>query len=83
MSEITIKRGTVTLKAERKDLLEVTETHDGVVFKFKGGLDLYQIDHHMPSSVKQLMSNSAASFEKGELIFELDNYKTPIRVQVG
>ncbi len=80
MSEITIKKGSVVVTCKRSDLMEVSETHDGIVFKFKDGIDLYQIDHHMPVHVKQIMSNSAVSFDKGKLIFDLNNYQIPIKV---
>jgi len=82
MSEITIMKGNIKLTADRKELIEVVETHDGVVFNFKEGLQLYQIDNNMPGHVKQRMSNSADAFEKGKLIFNLNDYNVPVKVDV-
>ena len=48
MSEITIKKLGVNVSVDRKDLIEINETHDGIVFNFKYGLYLYVTDPHMP-----------------------------------
>ncbi len=82
MSEIIIKKGDVTITAARSSLVEVSETHDGIVFNFKDGLQVYQIDDHMPTHVKQIIANTADKFEKGTLTFDLDNYKTPASVDI-
>jgi len=82
MSEITIIKGSIEITADRKDLIEVVETYDGVAFNFKEGLQIYQIDTSMPNHVKNRMSNSADAFEKGKLIFNLNDYKVPVKVDV-
>ena len=82
MAQVIIKKGSIEIKADRMDLIEVSETHDGVAFNFKGGLQIYQTDPNMASAIKQLMSNSANRFENGMIIFDLDNQKTPVRVEL-
>jgi hypothetical protein len=80
MAKITIKDGSFKLEVDRKDLVEVAETPDGVVFNFKNGLQLHKNEQFMPSSVKQIIKNTADNFPGHDLIFELDNPKTPARV---
>lgn len=77
MSEITIKAGNVKVEAARSDILEVNETPDGVVFAFKGGLQVMFTDPYMPSSAKQIVKSAADTIKEKKLIFELDNPKRP------
>jgi hypothetical protein len=77
---ITIKSGKLKVTIPRDELVDVSETHDGVVFNFKGGLQLYKIDNFMQQSTKQLMSNSADSFPGKKLVFNLDNMRQPVMV---
>lgn len=80
MSEITIKAGNVKVEASRSDILEVSETPDGVSFSFKGGLQVMFMDPYMPSSAKQIVKSTADNIKEKKLIFELDNPKMPARV---
>jgi hypothetical protein len=80
MAEITINVGNVKVEAQRSDLIEVCETSDGMVFTFKGGLQILFTDPYMPSSAKQIVKNTADNIKEKRLIFELDNPKTPARV---
>lgn len=77
---ITIKKGPFKLTVPRSELIDVSETHDGVVFNFKGGLQLYQIDNFMQQSTKQIMSNTADSYPGKKLIFDLANMRQPALV---
>ncbi len=80
MSEILIKVGNVKINANRSDMVEVSETPDGVAFSFKGGLQVLFTNPYMPSSTKQIVKNTADSIGGKKLIFELDNAQTPARV---
>lgn len=80
MSEILIKVGNVKVEANRSDIMEVSETPDGVAFNFTGGIQVVFTDPYMPSSAKQIVKNTADSMKGKKLIFELDNAKTPARV---
>ena len=80
MAKITIKNGSLKLEVDRSELIEVSETPDGVVFNFKGGLQLHKIEQFMPTSVKQIIKNTADNYPDLNLIFELDNPKIPARV---
>jgi len=80
MAEITIKVGNVKLEASRSDLIDVSETPDGVVFGFKGGVQFLFTDTYMPSSAKQIVKNTADNIHGKRLIFELDNPQAPARV---
>ena len=80
MAEITIKVGMVKVEASRSDLVDVSETPDGVSFSFKEGLQILFTDPYMPSSAKQIVKNTADNIHGKKLIFELDNAKAPARV---
>ena len=80
MAKITIKKGGVIVTADRKDLMEVSETHDGVSFNFKGGLQVYYTDNFMPNQNKQIIKNTADHFLKQKISFDLDNLTQPAKV---
>lgn len=80
MSKISIKKKQFEVNVDRTELISVSETPDGVVFDFKGGIQLLCSDQDMQSSTKNLIKNSVDSFTVGNLLIELDNYKTPVRI---
>lgn len=79
-TQITIKKGTFNLTVPRDELVEVSETADGVAFNFKGGLQLYYYNNFLPSATKQIMRNTADSFPGKKLIFDLNNERNPVLV---
>jgi len=82
MAEIIIKVGKNTVTTSSEDLVEVNETPDGVAFNLKGGLSVLFTNPYMPASAKQIVKNTADKMGGGKrLIFELDNSKTPARVE--
>ncbi len=81
MTDIIIKNGkTFELKVDRSELVQVDETPDGVVFQFKDGLSLIKNNQFMPSSVKQIMKNTADNYPGKKLVYELNNPKRPVYV---
>jgi len=80
MANIIIKKGKIKLEADRDELVEVSETYDGIAFNFKGGLQLYCVNTYMPSGVKQLIKNTTDSYVGKKLIVDLDNAQKPIMV---
>lgn len=79
-TQITIKCGSLNLTVDRSDLVDVSETHDGVAFNFKGGVQLYYTNNFMPTGVKNVMSNTADSYPGKKLVFNLDNPQKPVFV---
>lgn len=80
IAKVIIKKGTLNLEVDRSELVEVSETHDGIAFNFKGGLQLYFTDNFMPQHMKELIKNTSNHFPNQKLIFDLDNQQTPARV---
>lgn len=81
MAEIIIKHGkNFALKVDRSELVQVDETPDGIVFQFKGGVSLIKNDQFMPSSIKQIMKNTADNYPGQKLVYELDNPRRPVMV---
>jgi hypothetical protein len=78
--KVIIKKGSMNLEIDRSELVEVSETHDGVAFNFKGGIQLYFTDQFMPQAMKELMKNTSNHFGNHKLIFDLDNQRTPVKV---
>jgi len=79
MSEIIIKKGKMDLvKTDRSNLITVEPSHDGIVFTFKEGIQLYCTDQYLPNYAKDAMKNTSNNFPKASLIFDLLNYKTPV-----
>ena len=77
---ITINRGPLNLTVPRSELVDVSETHDGVVFNFKGGVQLYYTNNFMQQGAKQIMANTADSYPGKKLIFNLDDSRKPVFV---
>ena len=80
MPKIKIKKGEFELTVPRSELVEVSETADGVAFNFKGGLQLYFTDNFMPSAMKQIIKNTADSYPGKKLIFDLNNQRQPVLI---
>lgn len=78
MTNFVIKKGGVEIRASKHDLVEVSETPDGVVFSFKGGISVNYIDPYMTSGNKQIIKNTADRFGGNQkIIFDLDNNTKP------
>jgi len=79
---IIIKKGTMDLvNTERSNLINAEQSHDGVVFTFKGGFQLYCTDQYMPIHTKDLIRNTTNSFPTANLIFDLEKYDKPVSVE--
>ncbi len=79
-TQIIIKHKSLNLSVDRSELVDVSETHDGIVFNFKGGVQLYYTNNSMPHSVKQIMSSTADNYPGRKLIFDLGDAKKPVLV---
>lgn len=79
-TKILIKKGTMNLEVDRNELVEVVSTHDGIVFNFKGGLQLYYTDNFMPQHMKEVIKNTADHYDNKKLVFDLDNTRRPVMV---
>lgn len=86
--QIIIKIGKTVINTTSKELAEVNETPDGVVFEIKGGMSILYTNLHMPSSAKQIIKNTADQMinnmeddTKSKLIFEPGNAKAPARIE--
>ena len=77
---LEIKKGSLKITGDRKDLVGITETPDGVVFNLKGGLDLHFNDMHMTPDVKSRIRTPDTIFQMASLTFNLDNYRAPVVV---
>jgi len=75
---LTIKRGLLEFTINRRQLISSDETADGITFKFKDGIILTVDDIHMPLDVKQRVCGADIGFKKGNLIFNLNDYRNPV-----
>ena len=77
---VKIQKGSFKLEVNRNELIEVNETHDGIAFNFKGGIQLYYTNDLMPAAMKEVIKNTSNHFENQTLIFDLDNQRQPAKV---
>jgi len=77
---ITINNGPLKLTVPRSELIDISETHDGVAFNFKGGVQLYYTNNFMPQTAKQIMVQTSCNFPGKKLIFDLVNHQKPAMV---
>jgi hypothetical protein len=80
--KVTIKKGTMNLTVDRSELVEIADTHDGMVFNFKGGVHLYNTDPNMSLQTKGLI-RAADGFPKGDIVIDLANYQKPATVNIS
>ncbi|MHA1801798.1 MAG: hypothetical protein ACTSWJ_08695 [Candidatus Heimdallarchaeaceae archaeon] len=80
MARMIIKKATFSIELDREELIEVSETADGVVFNFKHGLQLTYSDQFMQTATKSIIKNSSDHFPGKKLIFDLDNVRQPVMV---
>ena len=83
MTELLIKVGNVNITATKDDLVEVTETADGINFVFKGGLTISFMNQYMQSNTKQIIKNTADHMSGKKITFTLDSPKNPILVNAN
>lgn len=79
-TKIVIKKGSMELTVNRSDLVEVSETHDGIAFNLKDGIQVYYTDNFMPQGMKEVIKNTANHFSEQRIIFDLDNQHKPAMV---
>jgi hypothetical protein len=77
---ITIKNGPLNLKVPRSELLEVSPTHDGMSFTFKGGLQLYYTNTYMDNNVKSVMAVTPESYPGKNIVYDFKNPKRPVYI---
>jgi hypothetical protein len=80
MTNIIIKKGSMELKMDRDDLIEVQETPDGMSFSFKNKFQLLYTDTYMDAGRKQIIKNSSNSYDGKKLVFDFDNKRHPVMV---
>lgn len=79
---IVIRKGDMELvRTNRSNLITAESTHDGVVFTFKKGIQVYCTDGYMPIYTKDIVRNTTNSFPTANLIFDLQNYNQPVVVE--
>ena len=79
---IIIKKGSMKfVETDRSNLIIAEQTHDGVVFTLKGGIQIYCTDNNMPNHTKDIIKNTSNSFPTANLVFDLNNYNRPVVVE--
>jgi hypothetical protein len=79
---IIIKKGLMKiLETDRINLITAEQSHDGIVFTLKGGIQIYCTDNYMPNHTKDIIKNTCDSFTTANLVFDLANYNKPVVVQ--
>ncbi len=81
MGKIIIKKGSgMTMEADRDQLVTIDQMPDGIIFKFKMGIDLMYTHLQMPLQTKQQIIAASQSFENAvALEIDLHNYAKPVR----
>lgn len=81
MSELLVKKGKFNLTIDKSELIEISETADGISFIFKNGVQVYYTDTYMPSEFKQLIKNTTDNFKSKRTTIDLDNKRNPVLVE--
>lgn len=79
---LIIKKGSMKIvDTERSNLIIAEQTHDGISFTLKGGIQIYCTDNRMPNHTKEIIVNTSNSFPTANLVFDLINYVKPVTVE--
>lgn len=78
---VNIKRGSMKISVERKDLISVNQTFDGVIFNFANSMQLILTDSFMRLQTKNLLE-SVSKIPNGNINIDLDNYRNPTSVDI-
>lgn len=81
MSTILLKKGDIELKLQKKDVMNIEQTHDGIIFNLTEGLHIYLTDMDMPLTTKEVIINSLRMMG-GQLTIDLKNYRQPTRIDI-
>jgi hypothetical protein len=80
MADVIIKKGSMEIKIDRSELVQVEETADGLAFDFKNGFQLLYNDQYMEAARKNIIKNTSNSYEGKKLVFDFDNKRHPVMV---
>jgi hypothetical protein len=83
MPDVIIKKGSMELKIDRNDVIDVEETPDGMSFTFKNKFQLLYVDPFLIPAVKNIMRNTSNSYEGKKLVFDFDNQRSPVMVDAS
>ena len=79
---IVIKKGSMELvRTDRSNLITAEPSHDGIVFTFKGGIQVYCTDNYMPVHTKDMIRNTSNGFPSANLTIDVANYNRPASVE--
>ena len=79
---ITIKKVHFEITVKREQFVECSQSADGIVFMFKGGILLQFTENNMPLSVKNIIKTTVDRMANANLFIDLMNYKQPIRAEI-
>lgn len=80
--KLVIKRGDLkVVDIERSNLIAAEPSHDGIVFTFKHGIQVYFTDNYMELFTKDLIKNAVNSFPSANLTIDVLNAKQPVLVE--
>lgn len=79
---LIIKKGSFTIvDTDKEKLITAEPSHDGIVFTFKEGFQLYYTDNYMPIHTKDLIKNAVGSFPTAHFTIDLSNFNKPVIVE--
>jgi len=80
--KVTIQKADIEITLMRKNIMEIKQTHDGIVFNLKEGMHLYAADAFMTPETKDKIITTFDSFKNVDIIINLSNPRTPVSVKV-
>lgn len=80
--QVTIRKNNVEFSVPRNNIVEVKQSHDGIVVNLQEGMYIYIIDTYMPVASKEKIIVTFNKFQNSDLMFDVSNYANPVRVTV-
>jgi len=82
VSKLVIKKGSFKVELNKDEMISVEATHDGIVFNFKQGLQLYFTDSNMPSNYKNSLKAAINQYSGSIVTVDLNNPSRAVSVEV-
>lgn len=69
---VTIVKGNnLRMITERKEISDISQSADGIVFQFIGGTHLYIVDVNMSQAIKEKIITTFFNFQNGDIFINL------------
>jgi len=76
--KINIINGVLKFEFNRKDIIEIKQSHDGIVINLRESTHICFTDPNMPLETKRVITTSFDNYKTTDLVINVRNYIKPV-----